>query len=113
MTPSNSLPNDSARRWGARVASYAFDAPEGFEHETVTVVQTGQLHKGVFIPSADVWAIRKGGWCLNRDGQWEFEPQPSSRDNEFYARCRFPREEALQRAQAARNADNLSRRDSR
>lgn len=27
--------------------------------------------------------------CLNRDGEWEYEPQPSSRDDEFYARCRF------------------------
>lgn len=26
---------------------------------------------------------------LTRDGDWEYEPIPSSRDDEFYARCRF------------------------
>lgn len=27
--------------------------------------------------------------CLNREGEWEYEPLPSNRDDEFYARCRF------------------------
>ena len=35
------------------------------------------------------YAIRQGGNCLGSDGQWEWEPQPSSRDAEFMARCRF------------------------
>lgn len=35
------------------------------------------------------YAIRQGGNCLGIDGQWEWEPQPSSRDAEFMARCRF------------------------
>lgn len=39
------------------------------------------------------WSISvdiHSGCCLNRDGDWEYEPVPSSRDDEFYARCRFP-----------------------
>lgn len=37
------------------------------------------------------WSIRRVGdnCCLNRDGRWEYEPQPSSRDDAFFARCRF------------------------
>jgi hypothetical protein len=36
------------------------------------------------------WAVRWFARCLTRDGEWEWEPQPSSRDDEFLARCRFP-----------------------
>lgn len=79
----------------------------------MTVVQTGQRQGAVFIPSADVWAVRKSGWCLNRDGEWEYEPIPSSRDDEFFARCRWTLDEALPAAQAARDADNLTRSDAR
>ena len=35
------------------------------------------------------YAVRKGGSCLTVDGEWEYEPQPSSRTNKFYDRCRF------------------------
>ncbi len=35
------------------------------------------------------WAVRKLSYCLNKSREWEFEPMPSSRDNEFYKRCRF------------------------
>ena len=42
------------------------------------------------------WAIRHGGDCLNRDGDLEYEPLPSSRDADFMRRCRFATaEEAL------------------
>lgn len=37
-----------------------------------------------------LWAVRKKpGNCLNKAGEWEYEPMPSSRDDEFLARCRF------------------------
>jgi hypothetical protein len=26
---------------------------------------------------------------MNKDGDWEWEPMPSSRDDEFLSRCRF------------------------
>lgn len=36
-----------------------------------------------------LWAVRLNGRCLNKSFQWEWEPLPSSRDDEFYGRCRF------------------------
>jgi hypothetical protein len=36
-----------------------------------------------------LWAVRRGGACLNCEGQWEYEPMPSSRDSQFLARCRW------------------------
>lgn len=38
----------------------------------------------------DAWAIVDPGFNLNHDGDWEYEPLPSSRDDDFYARCRWP-----------------------
>jgi len=35
------------------------------------------------------WAVRKNSLCLNKKGEWEIEPTPSSRTNAFYKRCRF------------------------
>jgi len=36
-----------------------------------------------------MWAVKWSGNNLAKDGTWEYEPLPSSRDDEFYARCRF------------------------
>lgn len=41
-----------------------------------------------------LWAVRQHGDCLNVSGEFECEPQPSSRSDEFLARCRFPTAEA-------------------
>lgn len=35
------------------------------------------------------FAVRHAGACLNKSGQWEFEPMPSSRTDEFFERCRY------------------------
>lgn len=35
------------------------------------------------------YAVRDAPFCLNKNGQWEYEPMPSSRDDAFYERCRF------------------------
>jgi hypothetical protein len=37
----------------------------------------------------DRFAIRRGGAVLAKDGEWEYEPIPSSRDDDFFARCRY------------------------
>lgn len=37
----------------------------------------------------DRWAIRGSVGCLNKEGWWEYEPQPSSRDEDFFLRCRY------------------------
>lgn len=57
-----------------------------------TIVRhTSPFYKGV------KWAVKwRGRNVLAKDGMWEWEPQPSSRDDQFYARCRFDSvEEAL------------------
>jgi len=38
---------------------------------------------------AVVWAVRCFGGCLNRAGDWEREPFPSSRNDDFLCRCRW------------------------
>lgn len=48
------------------------------------------------------YAVRCGGSVLSIDGKWEWEPLPSSRDDEFYRRFRFPSFEAA--SAAARKA---------
>lgn len=60
-----------------------------------------ELAQQMFGP--DLWAVRKTGNCLNSIGEWEWEPMPSSRDDEFLARCRFPsRDAAIDAAIAAK-----------
>ena len=41
------------------------------------------------IEGPDKWSVRRSGECLNKRGEWEWEPMPSSRDDDFMARCRF------------------------
>lgn len=40
------------------------------------------------------WAIREGRACLNKKGEWEHEPMPSSRTDAFFNRCRWNSAEA-------------------
>jgi hypothetical protein len=41
-------------------------------------------------PNPEAWAIIGDSCCLNRDGEWEYEPAPSSRSEDFFARTRWP-----------------------
>jgi hypothetical protein len=50
---------------------------------------------------AGTWAIVNRGYNLNRDGRWEYEPLPSSRDHDFFERCRFGLPDAIERAKRA------------
>lgn len=43
----------------------------------------------------EAWAVREGASVINRDGECEHEPMPSSRDEAFIARTRFGLAEAL------------------
>ena len=36
-----------------------------------------------------LYAVTWRGWVANRDREWEHEPIPSSRDDDFLLRCRF------------------------
>ena len=44
------------------------------------------------------WAIFDGACCLNIEGEWEVEPQPSSRTDGFKLRTRFSLSDAMRRA---------------
>jgi len=75
----------------ARVASIWVKRPDptgnsGLDRETVlgVTVERCQQMKG-----PDLWAVRCSGNVLSRTGEWEYEPQPSSRDAAFLDRCRF------------------------
>jgi len=72
--------------------------PVKFEVYSEPEIQTRLGRGQVFIECTDQrehdpvdwkWAVRKLGACLNHDGEWEYEPMPSSRDDAFLHRCRF------------------------
>jgi hypothetical protein len=47
------------------------------------IVERGQRDGSI------LYAVTRGGWVANRDREWEYEVQPSSRDAAFIARTRF------------------------
>lgn len=49
----------------------------------------------------ETWAVRRMGRCLGRDGTWDWEPLPSSREDDWLATHRFDLETALRLAKAA------------
>jgi hypothetical protein len=77
---------------GVRVESYSL--PDA-EIEIVRVKQRS---------GPDKWKAFHGGcYCLNKSGQWELEPMPSSRDDDFIDRCRFDTaQEAIDAARGAK-----------
>lgn len=44
------------------------------------------------------WSVCWLSSCLSRDGEWDYEPQPSSRTDEWLDAHRFSKEEAIRRA---------------
>jgi hypothetical protein len=47
-----------------------------------------------------LWAVmHMDTYCLSETGEWDYEPSPSNRGDEFLATHRFDREEALRLAQ--------------
>jgi hypothetical protein len=68
-------------------------------HVLITEMMIGGLP--IEHPDFSTWAVRvtwRGGhnyavahlgWVLNRDGAWEYEPIPSSREDDFIERTRF------------------------
>lgn len=47
------------------------------------------------------WAVIRMGYCLGADGKWDYEPRPSSREDDWLATHRFGYETALELAKAA------------
>ncbi len=70
------------------VDAYAFPSATQFGDE-IKVQRTRQIE------GPALWKVVDGkGNCLNKSGEWEWEPMPSSRDDEFLSRCRFPTADA-------------------
>lgn len=59
----------------------------------LTPVKYATSHEDFFIElrnsEKNHWAVIRHGLVLNKDLQMEYEPLPSSRDEEFFQRCRF------------------------
>jgi hypothetical protein len=66
------------------ISEYTIDGdPRRAGSDDVRIARAKQMDGGV------KWAVRRMGECLNKQGEWEYEPMPSSRDDEFLSRCRF------------------------
>jgi hypothetical protein len=50
---------------------------------------------------ADRWAVLHHGFCLNREGDWDYESIPSERTDEWLAEHRFSEDEAVRLAREA------------
>lgn len=57
-------------------------------------------HYVVFVEwrGGDNWCVTDGFGCYRADGEREYEPNPSSRDDDFIGRTRFSLDEALELA---------------
>lgn len=51
--------------------------------------------------SDDRWAVLDGHYCLGSDGEWEYEPQPSNRDDAWIDTHRFDLDTAKRLAKQA------------
>lgn len=73
-----------------------FEVPTGggdnvHRPDTITIVKRKQME------GTPKWAIMRHASVLNRELEWEYEPSPSHRDDDFLVRCRYESvEEALE-----------------
>ena len=58
-----------------------------------------------------LYAVRHMGFCLSKLGEWEYEPMPSSRDDAFLARCRYPTWETAAQSLERHSPDGFGRLD--
>lgn len=73
---------------------------------TVSLLPETALEYTVFAISVERrvpggWAVLRNSWCLSADGEWEFEPRPSERTDEWIASHRFTVDRAIELAKAA------------
>ncbi len=66
------------------VTQYLFGDPHG-DHFRIEKTDWGK----------DLWAIRKNGYCHNSNRKWEYEPNPSSRTEDYLSRTRFSLEDCF------------------
>lgn len=68
--------------------SWMWMDPDSPQRPSEVRLEARRRHGEDAFPSA--WAVvLNGSWVLNREGQWEDEPSPSSRTPEFLARTRW------------------------
>lgn len=48
-----------------------------------------RIERTTLLGVKESYAIRDGLNCMNKDGEFEYEPMPGGRDEDFYFRCRF------------------------
>lgn len=78
------MSNEAGAAWLNRATVFALDDRQTIEK---CVQRNGTV----------LWAVRDAGYVLNKAGEWEYEPLPSSRTDAFFSRCRFrSKEEAMQ-----------------
>jgi hypothetical protein len=91
------LPGADATTAAYRTSCYAV-YPTGFDE----VADPGRRHWVLRVEDAgDGWAVRWRSRCLNYLREWEFEPPPKSRTDDFLRRCRFSERAGILRAQQA------------
>lgn len=74
------------------------EMPEGISVRSYAV---GETRITIEWRGEDSWCIHHCGSCLNTDGEWEYEPMPSNREDDYIARTRYPLNEAFRLAIAA------------
>lgn len=83
------------RQWVSRYTITA--APEGRDEYTSHFEVT--VDRGVQMDGSVQWAVRWMGRCVNRRGEWSYEPIPSSRTDRWLKAHRFDLETALRLAE--------------
>jgi hypothetical protein len=96
--PPAAVKRDELEELRARATEFTVNMDEP-PHEWIRVALTCRAGEGPHRPPHDTWAVRKGALCLNENGSWEIERQPSNRDAAYLAQRRWPLEEALTRAE--------------
>ncbi len=72
----------------AKATAFAFEVPKTSRISHVEIRRTTKPG------DPQSWSISNGSSVLSMEGDWEYEPSPSNRDEEFLARCRYPSCEA-------------------
>lgn len=65
--------------------SYQFRAE--FERRETMPVTFNRMRSPFY--AGEKWSVRRGASCLTKNGEWIYEPIPSSRGADFYSLCRF------------------------
>jgi hypothetical protein len=87
-----------------RVTRYEVSVfPEAMHHHRMTAMDAAMWSVTVADRGHGRWAVVKGsfsegGEVLGSDGEWDYEPRPSSREDDWLATHRFDLETALRLA---------------